>query len=251
MQQQEAPLPAKRLEQTPPFRNIGMDVFGHFTVSTGRGTRSNPGTKKVWVLLITCLYTRGVHLELLESMSTAGFRNAFTIFEAIRGECKYIHSDRGTNFMGARNEDDQRSIESSTQELAELLIAEGREWRLNPPRASHFGGVWERVIGSVRKVIDASLLHNHGQLLNTEEFRTLIATAARVVNDTPLWSVPDCPLEPLPLSPSMLINQRESNELGYIGPIPDGDITIRSRKAIQNQGITEAVPAGMGRPLYV
>ena len=82
-----ADLPEYRLWKTPLFYHCGIDVFGHFAVTHGRRTRGNPGVRKVWILLITCLYTRAVHLEMLDSMDSASFRMAFTRFEAVRGEC--------------------------------------------------------------------------------------------------------------------------------------------------------------------
>ena len=86
----------------------------------------------------------------------------------------------------------------------------GRVWDVNPPKASHFGGVWERVIGSVRKVIDAMLMPLQNRLVSKEEFDTILAEAMKVVNSTPLWSALDSPNEPHPLNPGMLLTQKEN-----------------------------------------
>ena len=59
----------------------------------------------MWVLLFSCLYSRAIHLEILESMDTASFLLAFNRFQAIRGDCAYLRSDAGSNFIGARNEE--------------------------------------------------------------------------------------------------------------------------------------------------
>ena len=37
-------------------------------------------------------------------MDTPSFKLAFNRFQAIRGDCVYLRSDAGSNFMGARNE---------------------------------------------------------------------------------------------------------------------------------------------------
>ena len=95
MKQKMAELPEQRLWKTPPFYHCGMDVFGHFVISHGKHTRAQPGNKKVWVLLFTCLYSRAVHLEILESMTSESFRNALSRFENTRGECAYLRSDQG------------------------------------------------------------------------------------------------------------------------------------------------------------
>lgn len=86
----------------------------------------------------------------------------------------------------------------------------GKVWEVNPPKASHVGGVWERAVGSIRKVIDATLLPLQNRLLNKEEFDTMLAEAMRIVNSTPLWQSLDSPNAPQPLSPAMLLTQRDN-----------------------------------------
>ena len=43
----------------------------------------------------------GVHLELVEDYTTESFIATFHRFTARRGHCKELHSDQGTNFIGA------------------------------------------------------------------------------------------------------------------------------------------------------
>ena len=85
MTQQMANLPEQRLFRTPPFYNCGIDVFGPLEIRHGKMTRASTGKRKVWVLLFSCLYSRAIHMEILDSMDTASFRMAFQRFEAIRG----------------------------------------------------------------------------------------------------------------------------------------------------------------------
>ena len=40
-------------------------------------------------------------------------------------------------------------------------------FKINPPHASHMGGVWERQTRSVRNILNV-LLYNHGQILDDE-----------------------------------------------------------------------------------
>ena len=82
---------------------------------------------------------------------------------------------------------------------------------MNPPLASHFGGVWERAIGQIRHVIDGYLLPQQQRLLSREEFQTMLLVAARIVNSTPLHDAPESPNEAQPITPHHLITQRDDS----------------------------------------
>lgn len=42
-------------------------------------------------------------------------------------------------------------------QIHEMLLQKGIKWIFNPPAGSHHGGVWERLIRSVRKVLNSIL----------------------------------------------------------------------------------------------
>ena len=213
MGQLMADLPTTRLEETAPFERCGIDVFGPFLVKHGRATRAKPGSRKIWALIFCCLYSCAIHLETLDQMDIASFKMALTRFESLRGPCNYLRSDAGSNFMGARNLEEKHEADRFLSDARNEYTSTGRIWEVNPPLASHFGGVWERAIRSVRKVIDAVLMYLGMKLLTDEELRTLLAEAVRIVNSTPLWAASDSPDEPLPLSPSHLLNPREATSI--------------------------------------
>lgn len=93
-----ADLPADRLSTEPPFTNVGLDVFGPWTVSS-RWTRGGLAQRKWWAVLFTCMSVRAVHIEVIKSLDTSSFINALRRFLTIRGPVKHIRSDRGTNFV--------------------------------------------------------------------------------------------------------------------------------------------------------
>ena len=67
MVQQMAPLPVTKLEEKiKAFENTGMDFAGPFEVKVAR----RMARKKVYILVITCLGTRAVHLESTSGMTT-------------------------------------------------------------------------------------------------------------------------------------------------------------------------------------
>jgi hypothetical protein len=170
-------LPADRLAQSPPFESAGCDVFGPYVIQGSKGTRASV-ERKVWVLLITCLVSRAVHCEILESMDTVSTLLALRRFQSIRGTCKRLRSDRGTNFVGVFGE----------AEFVSGVNSRCIEWIPNPPSSSHTGGVWESKIRCVRKVLDQCLTLMHPRRLTFEEFYTYLQEAVAIVNFTPLVS---------------------------------------------------------------
>ena len=149
-EQRMADLPSCRLEESPPFRKVGIDVFGHFYVSHGRETRRNTGSAKMWILLISCLYSRAIHLETLKSMTGEPFRMAFARFTCKGGKCVHIRSDAGSNFMGAKNEDESILTQEILGQVRRDPQFQDFTWEVNPPHASHFGGAWERKTNRLR-----------------------------------------------------------------------------------------------------
>ena len=141
--QKMSDLPADKLSPMPPFTNVGLDVFGPWTVVTRR-TRGGSAEDKRWAVLFTCMSTRAVHIEVVESMSTSSFINALRRFYSIRGPAKLLRSDRGTNFIGACKE---LKIDHNDDTLNSFFQEKGCTWQFNPPHSSHMGGSWERLIG--------------------------------------------------------------------------------------------------------
>ena len=69
---QMSSLPQERSTQSPPFSYCGVDCFGPFLVKDKRTELKRYG------LMVTCLASRAVHIELLDDMSTSAF---VTVYE--------------------------------------------------------------------------------------------------------------------------------------------------------------------------
>lgn len=154
--QRMADLPNDRIQPCPPFTNVGVDVFGPWHVVTRR-TRGGSAESKRWAVLFTCIVTRAVHVEIIESMSASALINALRRLEAIRGKVKIYRSDRGTNFVGATDDLKIDAVNVKDGAIKQHMYNTGTEWIFNPPHASHFGGVWERMIGTIRRVLNSML----------------------------------------------------------------------------------------------
>ena len=80
-EQKMADLPPERLNTSQPFTYVGLYVFGPWTV-IARRTRGGHAERKRWAMLVTCMSTRAVHIEVLESMDTSSCINALRRFFA-------------------------------------------------------------------------------------------------------------------------------------------------------------------------
>ena len=187
LMQKMSELPEERTVSSPPFSYCGADAFGPFQVKQGRSL------VKRWVIIFGCLYCRAVHLEAVHSLSTDSLVQAFRRLVCIRGPVNLLICDQGTNFVGSQK----------------ILTSMGCDLKFNPPGCSHRGGVYERLIGVSRRVMEGVLCEQREQL-SDETFATVLAEVIWTVNCRPLSveSLHD-PLGPRPLTANLLLTQKE------------------------------------------
>lgn len=154
--------------------------------------------------------TRGVHIEVIESLDTNSCINALRRFFAVRGPAKQLRSDRGTNFIAASSELSMGQPDEKQTSILKYLHSNGCTWEFNPPHASHMGGVWERMIGVTRRILDSMLLQNKHIHLTHDVLCTLMAEISAIINARPLVPVSSDPSSPFLLSPAMILTQKPS-----------------------------------------
>ncbi|XP_075530085.1 uncharacterized protein LOC142563417 [Dermacentor variabilis] len=231
LQQMMADLPAERLSTEPPFTYVGLDVFGPWQV-TSRRTRGGEANSKRWAVLFTCMSIRAVHIEVIESMDTSSFIDALRRFFAIRGPAKQLRSDCGTNFVGACTELKVSTTGPDHEKLGTFLSDHGCTWVFNPPHASHMGGVWERMIGVTRRILDSMLLENTSRRLTHEVLVTLLAEVSGIINSRPLVPVSTDPECWEVLTPATLLTQKVGGNT--VPPVfNDKDIYRRQWRQVQ------------------
>ena len=222
-QQQMAPLPLDRV--TPgghPFESTGVDLFGSFSVKRGLGTAVR------YACLFTCLTSRAIHIESVHSLDADSFVLALQRFTSRRGCVKVMRSDNGRNFVRAEREmrENLQQWSDNTQVLRHLR-SEGIDWRFNPPYASAHGGVWERQIRTVRKVL-AGLCKE--QVMTEESLPTFMCVAENIINNRPITTVSMDPSDLDPLTPNHLLLHRADNmPPGVFGGNGEEDLYARKR----------------------
>lgn len=91
---------------------------------------------------------------------------------------------KGTNFVGAKNELTKALIEVDKEQLATYLAQ--CEFRMNVPNASHMRGVWEWQIMTVKCILSCVLSQNGGSLCDFFFFKTSLYKAMSIVSSRPL-----------------------------------------------------------------
>ncbi|XP_068221361.1 uncharacterized protein [Palaemon carinicauda] len=111
LSQKMADLPADRLEHSPPFSNVGIDLFGPYYIKEGRKELKRYG------VIFTCLVSRSIHMETTNTLQSDSFINALQRSVSRRCHPKVIRCDNGTNFHGA-----ERELKAALDEMEEKKI---------------------------------------------------------------------------------------------------------------------------------
>ena len=199
-----ADLPPDRvMPYSSPFSSVGVDCFGPFYCKRGRSTEKRYGC------LFTCLVSRAVHIEMCHSLDADSFLNAVMRFASRRGQPTLIRCDNGTNFVGGCAEL-SKSVNEWNRAVENHLLQKSIKWQFNTPRASHMGGVWERQIRSIRRVMNAILKN---AVLDDERLATVFCEAESIINSRPITRASDCPDDAEPLTPNHLLLLRDGRRL--------------------------------------
>ena len=219
-EQKMADLPVDRITpDLPPFSHVGIDYFGPIEVKRGRSH------VKRWGVIFTCLASRAIHLEVASMLNTDSCINAIRRFLCRRGPVLTIRTDCGTNFMCAKKELEMAASQMDHQKIQDALLTTHVQWLFNPPFAAHFGGVWERLIRLVKKVLLSVLKQ---QTLDDEMLQTAFCEVETILNDRPITTASGDPNDLEPLTPNHLL-QLNSKPLLPPGLFKNDDLYARKR----------------------
>ncbi len=203
---EQATLPECRIPEARvrPFDRIGLDMAGPYYIQEGKIKT------KHYFVIYTCLVYRAIHLEDLSSATTNAFLRSYDRFTARRWEPTFVLSDNGSNFLGARNELRKLQTEQARKEIAEAR--DKTRWEFTPPRGPHFGGIYERLIKSVKM----ALYHVFPGKYNptAEEFRTALVVVEGMVNSRPLTYI-TADAEVRPLTPNQYLGTSRYEPLSW------------------------------------
>ena len=161
-----------------PFRRIALDHIGPFVVKNDHNENI-----KVYILILTCLYTRAVNLLLCKYINTECFLNAFQLHVLEHGIPEIVISDNGSpltssfpiicNFL-------------SSHEVKEYLNSRNIKFLEHlpyPANASFLGGIVESLVKQVKIMINVSIGRN---IITCDQFYYLMKECTILVNKRPI-----------------------------------------------------------------
>jgi hypothetical protein len=142
---QMADLPEfRRTACVPLFAHTVLDFFGPMLVKIGRRQEKRCLNSTAGLFTLSSL-----HPFLLSLLSAI---MAIRRFRGRRDDVKVMYSDNGTNLRGAEAEMKKTILDLDGNRLTREFADVKMKWKFNLPAAPHFGGIWERLIKTVKKL---------------------------------------------------------------------------------------------------
>ncbi len=134
-----------------------------------------------------CFYTKAVHIELVSDLTSEAFLAALKRFISRRGCPSDLHSDNGTNFVGANNILKEMysflALLTTQTTITSYLSTQKINWHFSPERAPHFGGLWKAAVKSTKFHLSWEI---GDQKLTFEELSTVLCKVECCLNSRPL-----------------------------------------------------------------
>ena len=216
----------------PAFTHTGIDYFGPFKTSIGLRGR----TKKNWGVIFTCLTSRAVHLDIVDSLSMDACINAIERFLGQYADVTIaFHSDNGTNFEGVNNALTRMYDRNTHQQIQRYFRPRRISWHFNTPSASSQGGAWERLICSVRRLLSNLPVDPQNVPISPDKLRTMLAGAQKILNARPLTPIRANPQDCDAITPSSLIHHHSINPVNPIGTLPARESLLVNYRQVQDR----------------
>ena len=221
----QAPLHASRLAAwSYAFQETGMDHFGPLEINR---------KKKCWGLLLVCLTTKAVHIEVCQDLGVASWLNALDRFIARRGKPRTIRCDNGRTFTGGDKEyhrlTKQLLTEEFQQEVTQAVVKKfGIDFQFIPPHTPHYGGCWERMVQEAKRSLKKST--DTVSNLSYDALVTFLTRAEGILNRRPLYIDEDLRI----ITPSHILSPATEAGYGFAPHLSFARVAGQLNQAIQH-----------------
>ena len=227
-------LPDCRVEPSPAFQSVCMDLFGPLIIRDDCVKKGPRVSKKVWGVVLTCTASRAVYLDVAIDYSTEAILHVLRRFMADRGDVRLIISDPGTQLVGASKELREVRRGWSSDELVRFGAQHSIEWTTVMPSSQHQNGAAEIVVKLVKGIMSSLLASIGTSILSLNELNTLLKEAANICNERPIGLRPNSVSDQEYLAPNSLLLGRSSTRISA-GPFQSKDVYDERPKAMKTR----------------
>ncbi|XP_045023523.1 uncharacterized protein LOC123467803 [Daphnia magna] len=174
---------------------MGLDYTGVINIRI-KGTKE---VAQAYILLMTCGFSRALHLEVVQDMSTESFLKAFRRYTGHHRLPRLIISDNASTFITASG---YLTKLFNDHQVTRFLNDRNIQWKFIPKRVPWYGGFWERLVAMAKNVLTKMVGLNK---LTLEELQTVVCEIEAVLNDRKLTNIPSEIDGLTPLTPSHLL----------------------------------------------
>ncbi|XP_068225135.1 uncharacterized protein [Palaemon carinicauda] len=204
-----------------PFGNVYLDYCGPFYVRQGKDK------VKVWILVISCMFTRAVNLKICMDMTVEEFLRALSLHSFEYGVPQFIVSDLGTQIVAGANIVQDFLKDAETVQYLTDNNVEKVHFQQYYKGCSQLGGLVESVVKMTKHMIRKSIRNN---VIEFRDFEYLVCHAVHLINRRPIAfkeALRDCSNNvPTPITPEELIHGYSLVSLNIIPALqadPDSD----------------------------
>ena len=200
-----------------PFRYAFVDHLGPFNVKLEGKNR------KVWLLCVSCLWSRAVNLKLCMDLTTKEFLHCFQLHCFDYGVPQLVLSDLGSQIVAGANVITDFLNDHKVQNYFKENDAKLIKFEQYFKGCNKLGGLVETCVKSTKRLIYGAIRKN---VLNLRDFEFIIEQTKHLINRRPIAfqeglrddlnnPVPD------PITPEMLIHGRSLLSLNLIPDLQD------------------------------
>ncbi|XP_068213892.1 uncharacterized protein [Palaemon carinicauda] len=148
-----------------PFGNVYLDYCGPFYVRQGKDK------VKVWILVISCMFTRAVNLKICMDMTVEEFLRALSLHSFEYGVPQFIVSDLGTQIVAGANIVQDFLKDAETVQYLTDNNVEKVHFQQYYKGCSQLGGLVESVVKMTKHMIRKSIRNN---VIDFRDFEYLV-----------------------------------------------------------------------------
>ena len=160
-----------------PFRTAFLDYLGPFKI------RENNETSKVYILCITCLFSRSVNLKICRDLTLDNFLRAFQLHSMEYGLPQTLLSDSGSQLVSAGKILNDFLNDETTKSYLNGHGISSFNFTHYPKGNSELGGLVESCVKIVKRLIYGSIKNN---VLDYSGFEFIVCQTVHLANRRPI-----------------------------------------------------------------